>query len=718
MAKRPTKAEAERQKKVQTYLNYVADYEREFKTWQGRTEKIIQRYRDEKRDKTNNASARFNILWSNVQTLVPAVYSKLPQPDVSRRFRDNDPVGRVASLILERALEYEIQHYPDYRETMRQAVLDRFLGGRGTAWIRYEPHFRAIEGPAPEPEMGESAKGDVLPEDGLGVTEDIDEPDEELDYECAPLDYVHWKDFGHSKGRTWEEVQLVWRVCYMYRDAVAERFGEDWAKRLNYDATPHDLDKYPSDKSDTPMQARIYEVWDKSRLKVVWLAKSSKEIIDERDDPLGLEGFFPCPKPLYATITNESLVPIPDFTLYQDQANSLDILADRIDGLIKALKVMGVYNAAEPTLARLFTEGENNSLLPVKNWQAFSEKNGLAGAVDIVDLKPIYEALRAAYEAMQQEKEMIYEITGISDIVRGQSVASETLGAQQIKENFVGLRLGDMKKAVAEFATEALRLKAQVMCGKFAPDTLMMISAAQQLMPTDQQMIPQAMQLLIGDRVMDPDADTPNPLRSFRVEIAADSLVQLNEQEEKQSRVEFLTAVGSYLQKALPVIESSPGAGRLLVELLKFGVTGFKVGKTIEGAFDEALDKLKHGAQQPRPDPETAKIQGEQQLEQMRMQMERANEQARMQADMAIERAKAQAEMAMEQQRMAMEARFEQERMAREMEMERMKAQMDAALQMQKAQLDASTKIAVAEISADATLTAAQESAADNSAKD
>jgi hypothetical protein len=717
MAKRVTRADAERQKKVQTYLNYVADYEREFKTWQGRTEKIIQRYRDEKRDKTNNASARFNILWSNVQTLVPAVYSKLPQPDVSRRFRDNDPVGRVASLILERALEYEIQHYPDYRETMRQAVLDRFLGGRGTAWIRYEPHFRSIEG-GPEPEMGESAKGDVLPEDGLGVTEDIDEPDEELDYECAPLDYVHWKDFGHSKGRTWEEVQLVWRVCYMYRDAVAERFGEDWAERLNYDATPHDLDKYPSDKSDTPMQARIYEVWDKSRLKVVWLAKSSKEIIDERDDPLGLEGFFPCPKPLYATITNESLVPIPDFTLYQDQANSLDILADRIDGLIKALKVMGVYNAAEPTLARLFTEGENNSLLPVKNWQAFAEKNGLAGAIDIVDLKPIYEALRAAYEAMQQEKEMIYEITGISDIVRGQSVASETLGAQQIKENFVGLRLGDMKKAVAEFATEAIRLKAQVMCGKFAPDTLMMISAAQQLMPTDQQLIPQAMQLLIGNRVMDPDADTPNPLRSFRVEIAADSLVQLNEQEEKQSRVEFLTAVGTYLQKALPVIESSPGAGPLLVELLKFGVTGFKVGKTIEGAFDEALDKLKQGAQQPKPDPETAKIQGEQQLEQMRMQMERANEQARMQADMAIERAKAQAEMAMEQQRMAMEARFEQERMAREMEMERMKAQMDAALQMQKAQLDASTKIAVAEISADATLTAAQESAADNSAKD
>jgi hypothetical protein len=57
------------------------------------------------------------------------------------------------------------------------------------------------------------------------------------------------------------------------------------------------------------------------------------QIIDARDDPLGLEGFFPCPKPLYATTTSDTLVPVPDFVLYQDQAMELDILSDRIDGL-------------------------------------------------------------------------------------------------------------------------------------------------------------------------------------------------------------------------------------------------------------------------------------------------------------------------------------------------------------------------------------------------
>jgi hypothetical protein len=51
--------------------------------------------------------------------------------------------------------------------------------------------------------------------------------------------------------------------------------------------------------------------------------------------------------------------------------------AERIHGLVKALKVMGAYDASVPALARLFTEAENGTLIPVKNWAAFAEKNGL-----------------------------------------------------------------------------------------------------------------------------------------------------------------------------------------------------------------------------------------------------------------------------------------------------------------------------------------------------
>ena len=177
--------------KVEDFLDCVSKYDKEFEKWVKRAEKVQKRYRDEGRENRTTGEARFNILWSNVQTLVPATFSKLPQPDVSRRFKDQDPVGRVASMLLERSLEFEITHYADYRSTMRQCVMDRFLGGRGTAWIRYEPHFKAEKG---------------QPDDGVQVTEDTDEAplDEALDYECAPVDYVHWRDFGHDVARTWE----------------------------------------------------------------------------------------------------------------------------------------------------------------------------------------------------------------------------------------------------------------------------------------------------------------------------------------------------------------------------------------------------------------------------------------------------------------------------------------------------------------------------------
>ena len=93
---------------VQKWLNVVGAYDKEFKKWEARSQKIVKRYRDDNRSSHTNETAKFNILWSNVQTLIPAVYAKLPKADVSRRFGDNDPVGRVAGQLIERALDFEI----------------------------------------------------------------------------------------------------------------------------------------------------------------------------------------------------------------------------------------------------------------------------------------------------------------------------------------------------------------------------------------------------------------------------------------------------------------------------------------------------------------------------------------------------------------------------------------------------------------------------------
>lgn len=292
---------------VQKWTTAIAAYEKDFKPWETRGEKILKRYRDEQRVTKDRGSAKFNILWSNVQTIVPAVFARLPKPDVSRRFRDNDPVGRVAALILERALEFEIEHYPDYRAAMKNSVMDRFLPGRGVAWVRYEPHITTTEVPI---------DGEPMPEEGVQVTEDADvaEPEEvqaeeELEYECAPVDYVHWKDFGHTQGRCWEEVTAVWRKVYMRREALVKRFGEEKGKKIPLDTRPDDQKKGGYQDSGD-YEACIYEICDKETGKFYWMANSMPDMLDERDDPLKLEGFFPCPRPLYATLTTDNLIPV------------------------------------------------------------------------------------------------------------------------------------------------------------------------------------------------------------------------------------------------------------------------------------------------------------------------------------------------------------------------------------------------------------------------
>ena len=688
----------------QDWYNCIAQYERTFKEWEGRADKIVKRYRDDQRSR-NNPNSRFNILWSNVQTITPAVFARLPRPDVSRRFRDNDPIGRVASMMLERALEYEIEHYGDYASAMKQCVQDRLLGGRGTSWVRYEPHIVG--------EAGDEADG--APDDGYQITEDIDEAEteggihrenqERIEYECAPVDYVHWRDFGLTVARTWEEVTAVWRKVYMGRPALVERFGEELGGKIPLDTKPDTSKTYNEKMGEGAKEACVYEIWDKTSGEVIWLSKSMGEILDTRADPLQLENFWPCPKPMFSTLTTDSLVPVPDFVLYQDQARQLDTLADRIDGFIQALKVRGVYDASEPSLARLFSEGENNALLPVKNYGAFSEKGGLQGAINLVDIKPIAEGLNMAYQAMEQVKGQIYEIMGIADIQRGQTDPNETLGAQIIKSNNASGRLKTMQHDVVNFATSLLCIKAQIICQHFTDDTIVKISGAMQLSPQDQQLIPQALQLLKSE-----------PAKNFRIEVTSDSMIYQDEQQEKQDRMEFLSAMGGFLQQALPAANASPELTPMLIEMLKFGVTAFKAGKGLEGLIDETADKFRQQQAQmegqPKPpSPEMQKLQMQNQMEQAKMQAQSQAKQAEMQMQMQLEQQKMQMQMELEKAKQEYQAQenqlkfqLEEQRnmMDREMEMKvaQMKMNTERNTQVLLAHINNGAKIEVARIGA------------------
>jgi len=641
-----------------SYFLEIDLYDKKFQEWETRAEVIIKRYRDERGGLDKNSrknEARYNILWSNIQTMIPNVFARLPQPEVSRRYKDKDPVGRVASMILERALEYEVESYPDYENAVRNSVEDRLLPGRGISWVRYMPVMKDVEMPYEAMPEGQDT------EEGTQISEDVPKTYPVIDYECSPCDYVAWKDFGHNLARTWEEVSMVWRIVPMNREELVERFGEEIGEQIPLDMKSSDRNAdVASPEELSKMKATIYELWDKKEKRCVWLSKSHQKALDVKDDILGLDGFFPCPKPLYATTTTDSLIPVPDYALYQDLAKELDTLTDRINGLADSIKVIGLYDSTQTGIKRMFDEGKNTELIPVDNWMMFGEKGGIKGVIDWLPLDNVVGALNAAYMAREQAKQAVFEIMGIADVLRGSSDPNETLGAQQMKGQFASKRLRYMQNEVSTFATELLKIKAQIICNHYQPQTILMISGAEQFNDMDKQLIPQALELLKN-----------NVLNNFRIEVSSNSLIEIDEQQEKQDRMEFLTAVGNYMEKA---IQLPPQLHTVAGELLLYGVRGFRTGRQLEGQIDEAVESLKETTKQPeQPNPEMLKMQAEQQAEQQRQAGEDQRAQQKQVADVQL----GQQKLAADQQNAQMKA-------SNEMQLAQLKAQNQQALEQEK----------------------------------
>lgn len=636
------------------WFDELKRYKEDYSKFTEAGKKIIARFRDERKS-SENTGAKFNILWSNFQTLKPAVYSKPPKIEVSRRFKDRNDVSRVASSILERMISYEINQFNDYNTALSNAVDDRLLVGRGVAWVRYEP------------ETEEISQDELM----ISSFEESEEapPLERIVSEHVCVDYISWQDFAHDPARTWEEVSWVARRVFMSEDEGVERFGDVF---LNVPLT-HSPDKEKYETTRALKKAVVWEIWCKSSQKVYWVAESFDEILDERNDPLGIDSFFPCPKPIFATVTTDSLVPVADFKQYQDQADEIDEITSRIQHLTKALKVMGIYAADEPALTRLLKEGQDAVMVPVQNWQSFTEKGGLSGAIQFVPLNDVVQALHQLYVSRDACKQMIYETTGISDILRGASLASETATAQQIKSQFASIRLNSMKDDVARFARDILRMKAEIICSKYQPETILQASGI--LYTGDDQFVPQAIALLKNE-----------PLRNFQIDIQSDTLVQINEQEDKQSRIEFLTAASQFLEKSLPMAQAAPDIQPLLVSMLLFGVRGFKIGRDLEGEFEKFSDgiliKLQNQQNQPpqqQPNPDMIKLQMENQFNQAKLQNDKEARQKEIESKAQIMQARIGSETNRELIRQEAETQRTREKIAADMEIARIGGQISAA---------------------------------------
>ena len=570
------------------------------KDWRERGRAVVARYRDERETDGygTGLSKQFNILWSNTETMKGALFARMPKADVRRRYSDNNPITRQVAIVLERALQYGNEVY-SADKPIKAAIEDYLLPGRGVVWVVYEPIF-----------VKEKIQVESLDEFGNMVM--IDQEEERIADQRCYFDYINWEDYRESPAKRPEDVYWKARRHLLTRDELIEK-GFKNAKDIPLNWSPEPTEGYQEEYSEIFSRAEVWEIWDKYTSKRFFISRGYNEVLAEDDDPYELENFFPCPDSLVAIRTNETNVPIPEFTLYQDQADELDRITTRISNLIEGLKRRGIYDASVPELSHLADAGDND-FVPSENFAQLAAKGGLQQVFQQEDIAPIAQVLSGLYQQRNQVLDTIYQITGISDIIRGSTKASETATAQQLKAQFGSMRMRKKQSEIAEYIRDLFRLKAEIIAEHYEPETLAAMTALT--------ITPEMMQIMRDDK-----------LRGYSIDIESDATIFTDEEEEKKTRIEFLQSFGAYLQQAIGIANQSPALTPLAFQALRFLMGAWKVGRTFEDVIDRTEAQLTQQAQQALqagPQPSEAE-----RIAAQKMQTEMAKEELKQQGKLA-----------------------------------------------------------------------------------
>lgn len=632
---------------------------RDEEKWRKAATSVVEKYRAvQKGDAAVPES--FNILFSNTETIVPAIYNSEPVPDIRRRFGDADPVGKMAGQVAERAVIYMAdQYHLDY--ALQNAVKDMALPGRGVTRIRYKP---------------------------------VTDHDTGQQHAAVCAEHVQWDEFRRGPGRRWEDVSWIAFRHLLTREQVVginKKIGATIPLDTTAEGKEKDEEKDAARDHDVFRRLCVWEIWDKDAREVLWIAPSYKAApLAQEKDQLKLEGFFPIPRPMVAIETTDSLVPIEPFRLYAAQARELDRITERINALIKVIKWRGIRAAgSEEDAFDLLKDAADGELVPAQNLMGMlSSGGGLDKAIWLMPIEQAQKVVTELYAARDQVKQTIYEITGIADILRGSTEASETATAQQIKAQWGSLRIQRLQAEVARYARDLIRMMVEVICTRFDWEALSAMT--QTNLPTNQQ---KAQAEQIAQMAQQAGAEPPpglaemldrpsvedvlgvlksDLLRSYRIDVETDSTVRADVSRQQENLSNFVMGFGQFIQAVGPAVEAGVMQVDEATDLLTGFARAFKLGRQAEDALDRLgrrSQEMAANPQPPAPDPE-----------QQKMEMEREN--------LGIEQQDKQARLQMDRQRQEAEMAMAQEKHRNELAM----AQQNAAMQQQAAQQEAAFK--------------------------
>jgi len=595
---------------VQYWLDEQKLADKREEDWRKLGEEVTAIYEAEKKKEH-----QYNILFSNTETLAPVLYTLPPRPLVKRRYLDRDPIGNAGAKTIQRMLEYQSdtneEEYDNFDELMKGSLLSALVPGRGVVWWKFDAEIseqaEATEGLEPEVK-GEKVVGEV----------------------------VEWTKFRHGFARSWNKVPWASREHIMTFEELKASFGAV-ANEVKLTSSDGGEDKGKANLSANEgslKTAVVYEIWNKLKKEVIFISPGLPEkALKRTDDPHGLEGFFPCTRPLQFLRRIKRLEPMCPYATYKEQAEELNRVTVRINKIIGALKVRGFYDSQIEGLD-LVLEQEDNKLIPADNVAALQQGRKLDDAIWLMPIEKLITVLQQLYVQREQVKQVIYEIMGIADIMRGSSQASETATAQNLKSQWGGLRVKRWQNVMACYVRDNLRIVASI-SSKHLPIKLIAQMTglnfvwpeekqqAQMLLQQGQAMMAQMQAMQAGGMQPDPQMMaqvqqlqpqmqqaqqtaaaidwgqvkaiiSDQTLRNFRVDIETNSTLDPDATEDKQSINELMMAISQFFQSVGPLIQAGVLPFEMAKQMLLTMVRRFKLGSEVE-------DYLESMTQPPPP---------------------------------------------------------------------------------------------------------------------
>jgi hypothetical protein len=516
---------------------------------------------------------------------------------------------------------------------------------------------------AEEESEDETSMQDYSEDMAEGENEDTEEEssyDTDDSKKSFKIEFVDYQDFLKSTEKEWNRVRWIAFKKYYSRKELIEYFGKKGEKVPMTNVKFESLNE-ESQQEDLYKMCEVWEIWDKENKKCHFITFAGDGfVLDTEDDGYNLKNFFPIPMPMGL---NESkrLLPSPLFNKYKNLADDLTDIHDRITSLVQQAKFTGAYNSlVEQSDVENIMNGDDGEFKSLKTSANIDDARKLVVFKPLNEIANTITILRTEKMALKSD---IQEITGLSDIVRGTSVASETATAQQLKGNFAISRIQPLQKEVEFTIRDTLRLLAELAVEKMSINEIIKIvglkvvdvdlilenakrnidiekeEAISLLDPKQPDfkekiaMLEQQAQMGLQQTIKDLQKQLKgffielknipklaktikdDKLRCISIDIETDSTVKIDQNQEKMDRMEYIRTISQTIQQMVPAVQTGVISKDALNEFVIFASKPFKVGRNLENYLknEEPVEQ--------KPDPQAMMAQAEMQIRQQELQL-------------------------------------------------------------------------------------------------